>query len=147
MSADLVDVFDRPPLRGQWLTHRDVRRLKERWRKAFAAPLHQATGAWSLGQHDWHVFSHGYSVHEAQGIDAIRQYDSQVPTDLIVLWDHDFVAFQGDFALMPHARVGHDVYVFDEELTWTMAFTHELELGPFFATAASVRSQLRSSSA
>ncbi len=137
MTADPAEVLDRAPIRAERLKHRDAVRLKQRWRETFATPLYQAEGAWSIGHHDWHVFSYRYSRHTA-GAEAVKLYDQQVPTNLLVMLDPDLLAITGDFDAMPHAGPGHDVYVCDSEMTWTMVFTHEPDLGPYFARAATI---------
>jgi hypothetical protein len=129
VTTDPAEVLDRAPIRGERLKHRDAVRLKQRWRETFATPLYQAEGARSIGSHDWHVFSHGYSRHTA-GAEALTLYEQQVSTNLLVILDPDLVVLAGDFDAVPHAAPGHDVYVCDAELNWTMVFTHEPKLGP-----------------
>ena len=137
MTADPAEVLDRAPIRGERLKHRDAVRLKQRWRETFATPLYETEGTWSTGSHDWHVFSYRYSRHAA-GAEALKLYEKQVPTNLLVILDPDLLVIAGDFDAMPHAAPGHDVYVCDAEMTWTMVFTHEPDLGPYFARADSI---------
>lgn len=132
-----AEVLDRAPIRGERLKHRDAVRMKQRWRETFATPLYQAEGVWSIGSHDWHVFSYRYSRHTA-GAEALKLYGKQAPTNLLVILDPDFLVLAGDFDAVPHAAPGHDVYVCDAGMTWTMVFTHESELGPYFARADSI---------
>jgi hypothetical protein len=52
--------------------------------------------------------------------------------------DNGFIVFIADFDAVPHPVRPYDVYVCDREMTWTMVFTHEGEIGPFFARRESV---------
>ena len=109
----------------------------QRWREVYARAVHAATGSWKLGQFDWHVFSHPYA-RSLNGQEAMRAYEEERPKVLLICPEYE------EFPAV-RLRVGKrkpsfrqengDVYVFPEDLSWTVAFTHEesLGLGPYFS--------------
>jgi hypothetical protein len=109
----------------------------QRWREVYASALHAATGSWKLGKFDWHVFSHPYA-RALNGQKAMLAYEEERPKVLLICPEYE---------VLPAVRLlvakrkpsfrqeSGDVYVFPEDLSWTVAFTHEesLELGPYFS--------------
>jgi hypothetical protein len=136
--ADQIDLLHPSPSRVESLTRREAMRLRQQWRETFSTPLYDAEGRWSIGEHDWHVFTYRYSRYIAEGSDAMAVYKHQMSTDLVVMFDNAFEVCLADFNVAPRPVRPYDVYVCDREMTWTTVFTHEDELGPFFARADSV---------
>ena len=85
---------------------------------------------------EWHVFSFGHA-RALEGEKAAVAYDSlESPLAFIVCpEDGDAPAFRVTGGTLPQLRAtGMDVYVWPEDLTWTMAFTHEDGYcGPYFS--------------
>lgn len=114
------------------------RQWMRRWREVYARALHAATGSWKLGQFDWHVFSYPYA-RALNGDEAVLAYEEEQPKVLLICPEYE--------ELFPAARLvvakrkpnfrqeGGDVYVFPDDLSWTVAFTHEepARLGPYFS--------------
>ncbi len=79
----------------------------------------------------WHIFSGGgYPALEFD--DAQKEYELHISAKYIVMSN------DGDLAFLTDERPTNcnqiDVYVFPENMSWTMAFTHEEGwLGPYFA--------------
>ena len=138
VPADPVELLDPPPSRIEPLTHREALRLRQQWRENFSVRLYEAEGRWLIGEHDWHVFTYRYSRYIAEGSDAVALYKDQAATDLVVMFDNGSEVCLADFDVAPRPNRSYDLYVCDREMTWTMVFTHEDELGPFFARADSV---------
>ena len=114
------------------------RDLMQEWRTVYAASLYAATGKWRLHELDWHVFSYEHS-RAVSGCKALDVYREEQPDSFLVLPE--------EASRLPglHCRGTRlpnfmpyfvDIYIFPEDLSWTMAFTHEadtsMELGPFF---------------
>jgi Domain of unknown function (DUF4275) len=111
---------------------------ERRWRHAFASRLYAATGKWVWHQYDWHVFSYQYA-RALSGDEAIAEYLGLAAPVLIVIPEqHSFPALPAfrltDAKLPQFLGSGLDVLVWPEDLSWTMAFTHEEGwCGPFFS--------------
>ena len=111
-------------------------KLLQTWREVYAAPYHDAKGRWKLSQYEWHVFSFGYT-RALNGERAVAAYSDQSAPSLIVCpEDGRSPAWKLTDGNLPDFRKwGGDVYVWPDDLSWTMAFTHEggLGLGPYFS--------------
>jgi hypothetical protein len=106
------------------------------WREVFAAVYHETAGKWKLGDFEWHIFSFGYAPF-ITGDKAVYEYSQQIaaPFYLITEEAKGFPAYWVDEVPWPDLRSWLlDAYVSPEDLSWTMAFTHESEsgLGPYF---------------
>jgi hypothetical protein len=111
-------------------------KLLQTWREVYAAPYHDAQGRWRLSQFEWHVFSFGYT-RALNGERAVAAYsDQSAPSLIICPEDGRKPAWKLTDGNLPDFRKwGGDVYVWPDDLSWTMAFTHEggLGLGPYFS--------------
>jgi hypothetical protein len=111
----------------------------QRWREVFAAPYHAATGKWRKhGDFDWHVFTPKH-FQALSGSKAVELYEGQPPTTFVVVPDEEFQqhlpAFRCRGGGWPNfRRFMIDVYVWPEDVGWTMVFTHEesIGIGPYF---------------
>lgn len=108
----------------------------QQWREVYAAPLHAATGKWKRDNYEWHTFS----FHHAPAISGVRAAESYlaeaVVPHYVVPEDENWPAFHCASERLPDLRIiADDIYVWSEGLAWTMAFTHEQEigLGPYFS--------------
>lgn len=109
------------------------------WRHVYASGLQCRTGKWRIQEFEWHVFSSGHARAE-QGTSALESYRQERPViDFHVIPEaENLPAYRCRAGELPDFT-GHflDVLVFPEDLSWTMAFTHEtstdLEMGPFFS--------------
>jgi hypothetical protein len=107
------------------------------WREVFAASLHTNTGKWKLGQFEWTVFS-AHHTRALSGGRAMEAYRSeQADSFMVVPEDEILPAYECTGSTLPDFNASVvDVYVWANDLSWTMAFTHEatsMEIGPFFA--------------
>ncbi len=118
------------------LGHRDRWRLIQGWRERFAVGLHAAIGKWKLDGYEWHVFSFGYA-RALNGLQAVAEYQDQSERSFIICPERESLpaARVTDGRLPDFRPAGDDVYVWPEDLGWSMAFTHEesMGLGPYFS--------------
>ncbi|WP_164021808.1 hypothetical protein [Pyxidicoccus trucidator] len=119
--------FEELPTKERWS-------LMQAWRRAYAGALHAATGKWTRGEFDWHVFS----FHRApaySGARALEAYRAERPEVLIVIPHSEALpAVRLHPSRLPEFP-GTDLYIFPPDCAWTLAFTHEdaSGLGPFFS--------------
>ncbi len=109
-------------------------KLMQAWREAYARALHTLTGKWSRDGFDWHVFSFEHTP-ASSGTRALEAYRAERPEVLIVIPQFKkFPAVRLHVQVLPEFP-RTDVYVFPENLSWTLAFTHEQSsgLGPYFS--------------
>ena len=109
---------------------------RRRWRETFAAELRAATGRWTHLGFDWHVFSYGYRSHVArdEAWAAFRRVDAGAFVVLSAC-DRDFFGFACTGQLADRWTSAVDLLFAADTMAWTMAFTHEGDCGPYFATA------------
>ena len=78
----------------------------------------------------WHIFSSG-RYDALEGDAALDEYSKHIAAKYYVMSNEGDVLLTD---LLPQELNYKDVYVFPENLAWTMAFTHEEGwLGPYFA--------------
>ncbi len=136
MTYDLYQtVLDRRGARQQTLEDRERWALMQGWRRIYAARLYAATGRWKHGPFEWHIFSHGYA-HALHGERAALAYEAERSDALIVCPESgQLPAVCLTAGVLPDFRPEcDDVYVWPDDFSWTMAFTHEESwgLGPYF---------------
>jgi Domain of unknown function (DUF4275) len=128
-------VLDRCGGLHQPLANPDRWAVIQAWREVYAAGLHAATGRWKRGQFEWHVFSFGHT-RALNGERSALAYTAERPGVLIVCPESVNVpAVRLVNGALPDFRLlCDDVYVWPEDLTWTMAFTHEESwgFGPYY---------------
>jgi len=101
--------------------------IESQWMKVYCK---NKTG-FNTKSYKWHIFSGG-GYPSLDGDDAQSAYASQVCPNVIVIPNDANTAVLVD--AKPTNLNHRDVYVFPENLSWTMAFTHEEGwLGPYFA--------------
>ena len=120
------------------LSNNDRLRLLQNWREVFAVGLHAATGKWKRGEYEWHVFSFG-DARALCGEKVMMAYSQERPAAFIVCPEEaglSTVAIRGG-SLPDFRPLADDFCVWPEDLSWTMAFTHEESawLGPYFCRA------------
>jgi Domain of unknown function (DUF4275) len=110
----------------------------QRWRSVYAQSVKAATGHWTHNGFDWHAFSWNFSRAESRG-KARASYLSEENAQLVVIPGDDiYAAGIGSGVRAPDfGDLGTDIYVFPEDLSWTMCFTHEDDsgIGPYFSRA------------
>jgi hypothetical protein len=110
--------------------------LMQKWRELFARDYHAMTGKWGIGDFQWHLFSFNYARALA-GERAVAEYLSQPlqPFYLVPEESAGLPGFHITASTWPDLRCWMmDIYVFPEKMEWTMAFTHEPDSGPYFAS-------------
>ncbi len=119
-----IEVIDR---KVRWM-------LVQEWRQVYAIGLHAARGRWKRGQYEWHVFSFRHCP-ALSGKKATAAYLEQHSTELIVCPETERLnAIRLKGTGLPDFRaLGEDIYVWPVDVAWTMAFTHEFGLGPYFS--------------
>ncbi len=135
--ADYLDIIEACHGRRQDLDRKLRFELLQEWRQVFAARLHAATGKWKrTGYPEWDVFTFP-RFRAITGEKAAVAYASlDVPPSFIVCPEDEYTGtFRIIGGTLPNLRpTGLDVYVWPDDLAWTMAFTHEDGLfGPYFS--------------
>jgi hypothetical protein len=117
------------------LTREETAALQGQWRRAFAEPVKRKTGEWVHHGFDWHAFSYGLVFAES-GDAAFNLYRSEAGPQLLVLPHMDAERGYSCSPAAPPDLSGKciDAYISDPDFRWTMVFTHEPELGPYFTT-------------
>ncbi|WP_455581334.1 DUF4275 family protein [Dysosmobacter sp.] len=117
--------------------------MKNRWLDVFAGSVsEEALGRHVLAEGNflWHVFSYGL-VPCLSG-DAARQALDKLPAGTAYLfyeglWQDLPCVQPVELPLAPDFFAGrHDVYLVDQDFTWTYVYTHEETCGPYFCQAA-----------
>ena len=127
----------RPDVSGaRSLTEQETDEFRIAWRRCFARKLDPKLSAESGKGFDWHTFSYNKTPHLA-GDDARNAYRAKgAERELIVLPHSGEGSGFRTTDLPDFSGKSLDVYIFPEDLSWTMVFTHEDGwLGPYFATA------------
>lgn len=134
--ARVLDALARVGAEASPLVGRELRVARMRWRERYAQATFRRTGRWVRDGFDWHVFSFG-DVPARRGDAARRAYAAVTSPQVVLLSDgpsHHGFGLAATLATPPWPCFdGIDVLVIDSAYTWTMAFTHESELGPYFA--------------
>ncbi|MEZ4223516.1 MAG: DUF4275 family protein [Polyangiaceae bacterium] len=119
------------------LCDEETERYRLAWRKRFAARLDPELSGEGKGGFDWHAFSYQTCRH-VTGDEARNAYRNLADSADLVLLPHrgEGPGFRAHGA-HDFSGAGVDVYIFPEDLSWTMVFTHEDGwLGPYFSKAA-----------
>jgi hypothetical protein len=115
-----------------------VEELARRWRQSFAANVKSATGNPTFNGFDWHAFSEGFA-RAVDGDAARNEYRRrQDEKEIIVLVGsvpRQGFRCSGDMLPIFDGKA-LDVHVVASDFSWTMVFTHESYLGPYFTTSA-----------
>jgi hypothetical protein len=139
-------ILDRCRARQETLSEEMRWRLLQAWREVYAAGLHKAMGRWKDGDFEWNVFCSGHA-RALNGEKAAAAYAQEHPSAVIVCPESPRVpAVQLVGGELPDFRSEcADVYVWPEDLAWTMGFTHEESwgLGPYFCRREWVGSPTR----
>ena len=114
--------------------------LLQSWREVYAAGMFAATGRWSMGGLEWHVFSFEHAK-ALCGEPALAAYREELPEEVILFpqTSRELPVVRLSAERLPELRALSarclDVLVWPEDRSWTMAFTHEesLGLGPYFS--------------
>jgi hypothetical protein len=98
----------------------------QRWRKVYAARLHEATGRWTYRGYDWNVFAAGYA-RALDGRHAVEEYELQRAAAILICPMREaYPALRLVGGTLPDLRpIYEDITVWPDDLSWTMAFSHE----------------------
>ena len=111
-------------------------RLEQAWRHVYALATRARTGQWRIPDYEWHVFSYG-DARSKSGARALELYQHERPASFLVWPEAPTVPmYRCSGGTVPvFSTSAADVLVFPPDLSWTMAFTHELGLGlgPYFS--------------
>lgn len=83
----------------------------------------------------WHVFSYKRRPHLVQKT-ASEAFDAKKKTKCYVFYQHlSDVLYIGQASALKAAHFAQeeDVYIVDENFTWTYVMTHESDFGPYFS--------------
>ena len=107
--------------------------FEQSWRQVFARPVKESTGHWTHRGFDWHAFSFGFTKC-ARNAEALEHFGRVVARDYLFtpLYPDEAGNRCRGGALPSYFGLGVDRYLFDPACTWTMVFTHEAELGPYY---------------
>ncbi len=125
MMSDLLDRLRSWPVTE--MTRPEVFAAQASWRSRFGRPSHVG--------YEWHVFSFD-EYPSVCGEAARRKYQAVVREGALTVvsaWNCKVFGFAVGGSGLPDLEAGVDVLVFDESISWTMAFTHSH--GPYFAVA------------
>jgi hypothetical protein len=110
----------------------------QRWRTTYAQSVKSATGKWTYNGFDWHAFSWNFSRSLSRH-KARSSYFSEQVTGLVAIPESEtqLACLSRSIQAPNLAPLGDDIYVFPEDLSWTMCFTHEegSGIGPFYSRA------------
>ena len=118
--------------------------LRKSWENAFAGHLtEKEKERIYLDQFFWHVCSWG-KVACAAGEEAVALFTKQEKDRCIVFYQFVDDAYLvknakeltvSDLPYEPHNMDRNDMYVMDDDRTWTFIMTHEEQCGPYFLQA------------
>ncbi|MFV0341820.1 MAG: DUF4275 family protein [Anaerocolumna sp.] len=117
-----------------------VREFKRHWFHRFT-PIQERNKAkkvcFGAGNYLWHLYSYRFA-NCLNGEEAITAYNNQEKNDcyLLISFYDIVVKFNSADKFRWHlADCYQDIIITDKDFKWTFAFTHEGELGPYFATS------------
>lgn len=116
------------------LSEAEARRGWACWTATFCELVRQRTGHFRPRDFHWRAFSDGY-VRHLSGARATVEYLEQRGQPVMVMpehWStgHGFEVSGPDLPDLTEQPL--DLYVFPASCDWTMAFTHDPDLGPYF---------------
>ena len=109
------------------MTRPEVFAAQASWRSRFGRSSHVG--------YEWHLFSFD-EYPSVCGEAARRKYRTVVREGALTVvsaWNRKVFGFTVGGSGLPDLEAGVDVLVFDESISWTMAFTHSH--GPYFAVS------------
>ncbi len=115
------------------LSKKDSYKIQNDWLHTFCQNVKIKTGKWVHNGFMWHAFSYNF-VATIERDQAIKAYLSQIPTDVILLPEIDSsptIVYEG----IPDIKIRsclEDFYIFPKNFAWSIAFTHEDGVGPYF---------------
>ena len=109
------------------------------WRLAFASEVEAETGRATHLGYEWHAFSYGFS-RASEGKVAVEAAMEHSPCEYLVLsaWTGVQFGFRCQGTLTDLRAIRVDMIIVDTDTTWTLVFTHEPGIGPFYASRARV---------
>ena len=131
---------------GHLLTPKELRAVMTSWRETFGTALHEQTGSWTIGDIEWHTFSHGYFPY-ISGDDAEESFLDRINEEFVVfssgvlyrnsvlqLPASDRIVVSGDIPEFLKDNSGYfDLYFYSTADLWTMVYTHEPRFDRLYA--------------
>lgn len=115
--------------------------FRKRWEERFARHLSQEEkeriflfGDRYFSGYLWHIFSYKKIPHLCQ-VEAYEAFDLQQKTKCYIFYQHLPEVFYVEYAELLKAEdflEEEDIYIVDENFTWTYVVTHEESCGPYY---------------
>lgn len=122
--------------------------FRKRWEDAFVNHLseHEKERIYLYGDryscgYLWHVFSNDKRPHFMQGV-ANEAFNKKQKTRCYVFHQRlpEVLVIEQAAALKAlHFEQEEDIYIVDEDFTWTYVVTHESDFGPYYSVADDLR--------
>jgi hypothetical protein len=105
------------------------------WRSSFASEVESETGRATHLGYEWHAFSYGFS-RASEGQSAVQAAMEHSPSEYLVLsaWTDVQFGFRCQGPLPDLGAMRVDTIIVDADMSWTLVFTHEPGVGPFYAS-------------
>lgn len=117
------------------LPRKEAFRVQREWLARFASNVKEQKKKWVFLDYMWHGFSYEMQPCKA-GTRARAAYAAQELEEFCVFDEGARHGYACTSSSWPDFSDLHDeLYVFPKSMRWTMVFTHELSLGPYFAEA------------
>lgn len=109
--------------------------ITRQWDEVFAGNLDdEAKEAIYYSEYKWHMFSYKKQAC-LTGNSARDAFDAELKNDLYVMYQHTpyIQVYENAMAVVAaDFDSEQDIYIFDQEFTWTYVHTHENMCGPYF---------------
>ena len=131
---NLTEYLESSGFRCEELTRPAASGLFSAWCQAFLGNVLMATGKYRYRDLHWHAFSYDL-VPSVEGQKALNAYRGLAAQPVVVIpeeWSRGCGVRCSGAELPDLSDYCDDLYVFPESLDWSMAFTHELSVGPYF---------------
>jgi hypothetical protein len=132
--SSLKDFLEKHSISHSQFVKKETWKVQQKWRETFSRKVKEQEGKWIYRGFDWHTFSYDFAKYKggANAFELYKQIDVQ--DYFIISEDEDSPSFLCSSAKVPDfSNLWGDFYVFPETVEWTMVFTHEDGLGPYFS--------------
>lgn len=132
--SSLQDYLEQNSINYSVMAKKVVWKLQQKWRETFSQKVKEQKGKWVYRGFDWHTFSYDFAIYKS-GARAMGFYSKIDERNYIIISeDSDSPSFSCSSDKLPDlSNVLGDYYIYPETVEWTMVFTHEESLGPYFA--------------
>jgi hypothetical protein len=110
-----------------------LKKLKIKWRKTFSSNLNKIKGVWRLGGYDWHAFSYE-TIETITGNNAVAETLKHNDIKWFLWGDgsNEIGYIVAGITPINLTGLAEDYIITGFDYSWTAAFTHELECGPYY---------------